>query len=915
MGPTLVGRSDELATIVAAADAVSSGAGGVVHVVGEAGIGKTSLLAAAAAALDDRGVTTRAAAADETDRRRPLALARSLFADLDRHHDMDPIGRAIAATEQLAAGGPVALLADDVHWADDASLDALCALTRRARPLGVLVVTSARPHPVPPPLARLEELVLRLGRRVMPEPLAAADLATLVEHRVGARPGPRLSELLARTAGNPFLAVELIEGLRDDGGLVVGDGTVELAPDADVPERVVETVVRRTLLAVPAGELMLRAAAVLPGGFTVEELADILDRPLGEVLTVVLAAIDAGAIVDTGTTLAFRHDLLRRAVVDATPPSIVRTLHRRAADVLSARGAAFERVATCLLAGCDPADPADVERLITVGREMSDRNPVAAADLLHAALEGIPTDDPRSGATTLALGWALTDAGRIREVLPLLDERFACVDPPPFELYRLRGHALSLTGRLRDATRSYTDQYVDTLRGDVTPDDPAHVDATAELAVALVLDGRLDAAEQALTWVERSRTPPTAIGRVNAHAARAWLCGLNGAFEGAVAAARAGVDIALDDPHEASRSGPMAALGVMLDGFGDSDAALEFLRASLARASMPRWNRPLLQFVTAVVLYRRGEWDDAIAEAEAGLLGAEETDLALGVHWPFAVGTSICCARGQQPAAREWIERSQQVSATGAIGTEWLMYAHALVEEADGDVENAAKLLEVIVDAVLEHHAPALLLNPGSDAVRLALLTGRTDTATRVVDTLATVATRTASPVVHAIAGWTRGLAASDPAPAVEAAEALAGCHRAAEAARALHDAAVLSARRGLDDEGRRHARAAFTAYDSLEAEQLHARLRSELRAEGMSMRPRRSPRRPSTGFDSLTTSERRIVELVADGLTNSEIGERLYVSRRTVESHLGRVYGKLDLTTRAQLVAAVVSRRADGAA
>jgi DNA-binding CsgD family transcriptional regulator len=106
-------------------------------------------------------------------------------------------------------------------------------------------------------------------------------------------------------------------------------------------------------------------------------------------------------------------------------------------------------------------------------------------------------------------------------------------------------------------------------------------------------------------------------------------------------------------------------------------------------------------------------------------------------------------------------------------------------------------------------------------------------------------------------------------------------------------------------------AKLAFAAYEELGAEQLHSRLRSELRAEGLAMRPRRSQPRPTHGWGSLTPSELTIVELTGEGLTNTEIAERLFVSRRTVESHLGRVYDKLDLSTRAQLVASVVRRPA----
>jgi hypothetical protein len=98
-----------------------AGTGRVVHITGEAGIGKSNLLAEGMRELDRLGVTPRCCTADETDRRRRLAVVRALLPELDRHVDPDPVGATVAAAERLAADRPLALVADDVHWADDES--------------------------------------------------------------------------------------------------------------------------------------------------------------------------------------------------------------------------------------------------------------------------------------------------------------------------------------------------------------------------------------------------------------------------------------------------------------------------------------------------------------------------------------------------------------------------------------------------------------------------------------------------------------------------------------------------------------------------------------------------------------------------------------------------------------------------
>ena len=184
------------------------------------------------------------------------------------------------------------------------------------------------------------------------------------------------------------------------------------------------------------------------------------------------------------------------------------------------------------------------------------------------------------------------------------------------------------------------------------------------------------------------------------------------------------------------------------------------------------------------------------------------------------------------------------------------------------------------------------------------------DLAERIATGIAAVASRTRSPIVAALRSWVEGLIGGDGVLLEAAASSLLASGRLPEAARASRDAAMVLARTGDLEGSRRLAKEAFASFESLGAEQWRRQLRSDLREVGLDIRPRRGPRRPQAGWSSLTASEQTIVGLVGDGLTNTEIAERLYVSRRTVESHLGRVYTKLGLSSRAQLVAGVLARR-----
>ena len=486
-------------------------------------------------------------------------------------------------------------------------------------------------------------------------------------------------------------------------------------------------------------------------------------------------------------------------------------------------------------------------------------------------------------------------------------------EPRPLELLRLEGVALSLTGRLGDAAAQYDDLDAAGLTHERHAADRDVVDAVAELALLRVTSGRLAEAQQLIDWVEASPTPESPFRDVSVATARAWLAATKGAFDTAARHARSALDAVAQHrsfgTFGATAGSPSVALALALDALGDGDGALAVFRQGRTLEGVPRWDPPLLQFGAAVVLYRRGDWDDALAEAEAGLLSAEENDLGLGVLWPFAIGALVCCARGELPQADDWLERCRAIPARRALGAEWLAYAWARRHEAHGDDDTATAVLEALTLAVVDRGAPALLLNAAADIVRLALATGRSDAVANVGAALDDMTRRTASPVVASIAGWVSGLRRGEATEIKAAAGRLAAHHRVPEAARALHDAAVAAARAGGPAASRRLAKQAFEIYDTLGAHQLHVRLRSDLRDCGLAMRPRRSPPRPQRGWDSLTASEHTIVDLAGEGLTNTEIAERLYVSRRTVESHLGRVYTKLTLSTRTQLVAAAARR------
>jgi DNA-binding CsgD family transcriptional regulator len=901
----IVGRATEVALLDESLRATIEGRGGALHIVGEPGGGKTTLLDVMRVEAIANGLHLLETTVDETDRRRRLACAMRLLPSLSTVESGDPVGAALAAIDALDTT-PTVMLVDDLQWADAASADVLAAIARRAEDLGVLLVTTARTHGGSE-LVGFERAIDRGGRRLSLGALSLDEVAELAELTLGAPPDPQLTHLLLGASGNPFLTVELLRALERDGALVVLDGALHVARGTTVPATLGDRLARETIAASGHDSLLVRAAAVIPGGFMAEELAAIVDRPPVDVLSDLLALTEAAALAERNGRLVFRHDIIRQAVVEATPLPLVRSLNRRAADALAAAGADRTRVAGCLLAAADTSDPRDVSALVDLGLALQAEGSSAAVDVLQTALHGLDRRDARRVDVVLAVGWMLADLGRLAEVsdmIGLLDEP----EQSQLKVRRLRGHILSLQGKLAEAFGPLPDDF--DLGASFDHIDVGAVDLVADLSTLEMVSGRVERARRMVEWVRATGVAVSTKGELHLDMTVAWLHGREGTFEAGLETAERALALASVNPTvESSRINPASIAAIMLDSMGRGDEALALLRAA-QDAPGPRWAKPLLQFGAAVTLYRRGAWDDALAEVAAGLASADEYGIKLGTAWPHALQVLIGTARAEHASARSWLDRARVEVPPGSIGSEWLMHASAIVAEADGDPQGALDILRPTIEFAMSLQAPAVLMNLSPDAVRLAATVGDQTTLATVVDCMTMLAGKTQSPIVHAFHDWATGWQRSDFTLVERAGVAAATCGRHADHARAIHDAAVIAAASGSRDEARRLARIAFAGHEAMRAQHLHARLRAELRAHDLPMRPRRSPPRATIGWDALTDTERQIVHLVGDGLANGTIAEHLFVSRRTVESHLARVYQKLDFTRRAELVVGVRERR-----
>ncbi|MGW6503310.1 AAA family ATPase, partial [Nonomuraea angiospora] len=425
VGRELVGRTDALGVV---GEVLAAGSGCVV-VEGPAGIGKSRLLEEAAGRARARGTAVALGRATELDRVAPLStLLRPLASDGgplgtgfggDGLRSIERVGEAV---ERFTRSRPLAIVLDDVQWADELTCLALRQLVPGLAGSPVVWLLGRRPLPRQEAVDRLIE---EGARRVALPPLGPQEAAELGARLLGAAPGPSVLELVRGSGGNPFLLEEVLTGLRAEGRISVRGGVAEVvagganqvvgaAGGADpvagpaggpadgpvggpagggvgggveLPAGFVAAVERRLRDLSAEARRLLEAASVLRRPFSVHEAAGVLGVTAGALFERVEEAVGAGALVGEGDRLAFRHDLIREAVYGGLGAPIRTALHREAASVLRAEGRPPAELAEHLRHGARRGDAAAIRELRAAAEEVTAAAPSAAADLMLRALE------------------------------------------------------------------------------------------------------------------------------------------------------------------------------------------------------------------------------------------------------------------------------------------------------------------------------------------------------------------------------------------------------------------------------------------------------------------------------------------------------------------------------------------------
>ncbi|MFD9592661.1 ATP-binding protein [Kitasatospora sp. NPDC059973] len=890
--PGLRGREAELGQLRAMVDAVRDGDGsGMALLLGEPGIGKTALLEETVSIARASGFTVSRGRAEELHELAPLAslasgllhgdpplLAAEDFAHLAGHHDQRVwlVERLARLIEERSTGAPALIAIDDVQWTDPLSRFALNVMPARLLASPVLWLLAGRENPdLRGGATRTATLALR--------PLSGAALAEVARDVLGGTVPDRVTGLLDTAGGNPFLAVEVLEGIAASG-----------ADGAEPPERLVLGV-RGKLSALRPGTLeFLRIGSVLGRAFHLADAAALCGKPASGLIGELHEAIGAGLVEDDGERLVFRHDLLRQAVYADLAPSARRALHREAASRLVAAGRTSADAVPHLLKS---AEPGDREAIRLLGRAASDVltvMPDLAADLSVRAMELVPPHDPAEFDVGERAITALTRAGRYtwaREIGDVLLAR-----QPPLDVFaRLQsvlGDTLWHLDDIHELTRRST-----AALGVVT--DPAvRARLTARLALAQSRGRDLGSARGT---AERAFAEAECAQDREARVVALWGLG--------EIALNAGECASAVDHHTALSAFDAAFLPeevvarVHLDDFDTARHLLRTAGDDPLRPAMLMWAQGSLNLGL-------GRLDDA----EADLVTTErlEADIQvpanlvnIRVHRGW-----LALLRGDREAAEEHVEvvRAAVAGRPNPGNHAAHQYLEALLADTDGDHAAAAERLR---SAQRDHPFVRwrLLRTRFVEAVQIALRAGDRALAVDLAAQAADYASHNpAVPTAQGTATHTAALVNADPGLLERSVRILLNgprpLHLAAaradlgRALSAVGDAAAIPALTRAY-EAYAHAGAGFAA----------DRVRAELdrAVTGSGRRPARP--RPSQGWGALTASERKVARLIAAGHTNRSAAAALVVSPHTVSTHLTSIFRKLSVNSRVHLTRLVLAQ------
>jgi DNA-binding CsgD family transcriptional regulator len=919
-------RERELAAVEDVLARTGAGGSGLVLIEGPAGIGKSRLVEELVARAEPAGVRVLAARGGHLEREFAFGVVRQLFDPVladggererllagaaasagpvfdafgsDGAHPGDASFAALHGLYWLAANlaedAPLLLAVDDVHWCDRPSLRYLGFLARRLTGSGIVLAVSLRTGDLGTDPVLVGELAASPeAMRIVPRPLSAAGVAGLIADRLGTEPEDAFAAACAEaTGGNPLLLGQLLSSLADE----------EVRPVASqlaAVRRIGPRAISRTVL-VRLHRLGERAVAVAQAlavlGSAEQGVIAALAGVSEEESALAASALARAEILRPQPPAAFVHPLVRDAVYHDVPFGERVLRHARAAELLAERSAPAEQIATHLLAAPRRADPWVVGVLTDAAAAARAKGAAdTAVSLLTRALEEPPPPERRADlllelglAETLTSGPAAAD--HLREAWESLE------DP------RRRAYAAAILARTLFFTAPAREAAAVARRAVAeTPaellDERQALRATELAAARYGMGGEPSAEDLAAERIEGEGPGAKMLAAMVSFGLAAT--GTDAERCAALARRALAGDVLINaDPGLF----PVPALMVLT--VVDADEAVAGWDKLLALAH----RRGSLLGILSVNLWSGMTllWRGELRDAQERLEAAHERFADWGrTRSRETYGTAFLAAarlrRGDLDGARAVLAGGQEHD-DGSDGFAELVRSRAELLVAEGRFAEAVELTRR-----LEAQDARIPLFPGwmpwrsLRALALAGL-GRTEEAVAAAAEEVAVARRFGAPGV--VGRALRILGTVEPEggiahleEAVEALERSRARHELAAALAALGTALRLDRRPA---EAREPLRRALDLADRCGADGLVRHVRTELYATGS--RPRTAE---LSGPRSLTASERRVAELAAEGRSNKEIAQALYITLKTVEMHLSSCYRKLGIRSRRELVSAL---------
>ena len=918
----LLGRREEQARLDAVLDHARSGVSASLALKGEPGIGKSALLRHAVDRAD--GMTILTATGIEAEAELPFSGLSDLLHPILEYRRLLPEPQAAALAAALAIGppsspdpfaiaaatlnllslaserAPLLVIVDDLQWLDAASRDALMFAARRLHADAVALVVAVRdtsdPLAVSIPTLELGGLDAQAARQLIGQ--NSKHVADPVADRIH-----------KATGGNPMAILEILELLSPQ--------QLSGAEPIDEPltaSRQIQQAFSERIAQLPNSVQtpMLLIAASQSG--RIDELHR-ASAQLGSSLADLAPAEDRGLIVNDGLNVRFSHPLIRSAVYHGAPAGARRAAHAALANAIDEKTALLEK-AWHLASAAQGSDESVAAILERAGFEARRRSGYAAAMRAFERAARLSPDDESRARRLLEAGGEAYVAGQAAHGIELLDEALRLAKTPALRADILHARArIEMWTRSPAAARALLIQAADLVEAD----DPEKatlmlVDATTTATQEGDQDGRLEGIFE-LT-VELSE--------------RAYRAGLRagGQAQAAAEGSYAKILVATGRDNKLTHDLLMPAVEA-IDERQSLWLAVQLINTAAIFLYFEDWERmrrPLERLIRAAreanapgalpyalghlseLEFRTGQWNEALAEASEGAALASELGHKLSLVYSLACLSWVEAARGLETECREHLRQLPSVNphARSIVGL-YSARIGGLLDLGAGRNEEAIKKLGPLFEAIPKTglNAPGLL-QEGPDLIEAYVHTGRLEEARAALDIFQRQANAFVGTWAVAAAYRCRGLLDDD----FEAA-----FRRSIE----MHERAGMPFERARSElcygerlrrarqraEARVQLHRALDTFENLGAGPWAERARNELRASGETVQ-----RKPA-GTSELTLQELQVALRVAQGATNREAAAALFLSPKTVEAHLSRIYSKLGVRSRTELAHRLAAERA----